>query len=177
MTVKDFLSIIFEDAKGWLCLATIDRMNKKNFTQEFFLYPKRRTKALNFIRRSNTFGMDIYFCPTLLSEPSRKKEYVLPSRVLYADLDECHPRHLGRYGEPKPNLVVRSSSNRWQAYWFLDSLIEPTRLEELNKRIAVGYRDLGVDQGGWDLTQLLRIPTFNWKRVKLNGTLENPHSA
>src|ERR1700748_2625074 len=37
---------------------------------------------------------DLYFTPCLFTDPRAKKEFALPSRILYADLDEVDPRKL-----------------------------------------------------------------------------------
>jgi hypothetical protein len=166
MQPEQFLRRIFRDSRGYLCLARISRLNGLGFSQFFYRYPDELDQAVEWIEENRQgYGMDIYYCPHLLKRPERKKEFALPSLVLWADLDECHPKNLGKFGEPKPQLVLQTSEGRWQAYWILKSAVKPEVAEEFNHRIAVAYRDFGCDQGGFDLTQLLRVPTLNWKRV------------
>ena len=165
MPPRDFLRLIFRDGRGWLCVAKIHRLNGQGFSQKFFRYPDEFETAIAYIEQSDSYGVDLYFCPHLLARPERKKEHALAGSVLWADLDECHPSNLGRYGEAKPTLVVQTSERRWQAYWFLSKVLAPPQIEELNHRIALAYKDVGCDQSGWDISQLLRLPTKNWKRV------------
>lgn len=166
MTVETFLRTLFGDLQGYLCLARISRLNGRGFSQTFFRYPEELEEALHFVHENDTYGIDLYLCTSLLSKPERKKEFCLSGYILWADLDECHPRNLGKFGEPKPNLILQTSEGRWQSYWILKDTLEPSKAEELNHRIALAYKDYGCDDGGWDLTQLMRLPTKNWKRVR-----------
>lgn len=100
---------------------------------------------------------DRYFCPVVFSEPKRKKEFALPTNVLWADLDPADPNRC----RLKPSVAWESSPGRYQALWFLTQEIPPDQAAFLSKRIA--YAD-GGDKGGWDLTQVLRLPgTQNFK--------------
>lgn len=100
---------------------------------------------------------DQYFCPVVFSQPHRKKEYALSTNLLWADLDPVHPNDC----RIRPSVAWESSPGRYQALWFLNEEINPDEAASLSKRIA--YAD-GGDKGGWDLTQVLRIPgTRNFK--------------
>jgi hypothetical protein len=100
---------------------------------------------------------DQYFCPVVFSAPSRKKEYALPTNVLWADLDPVNPETC----RIKPSIAWESSPGRYHAIWFLNAEVPAEEASALSKRIA--YAD-GGDKGGWDLTQVLRIPgTRNFK--------------
>jgi hypothetical protein len=101
--------------------------------------------------------VDQYFCPVVFSEPLRQKKFALPTNVLWADLDPADPNKC----RLKPSIAWESSPGRYQAIWFLTSEVEPDTAAALSKRIA--YAD-GGDKGGWDLTQVLRLPgTQNFK--------------
>ena len=103
---------------------------------------------------------DVYFCPNLFSRPRRRKELVLPSCWLYADLDTVVPIHEDG-AVLSPSVAWESSPGRYQALWHMDEMIEPQRHSELNRKLT--YM-LGADKGGWDLTQVLRVPgTINHK--------------
>lgn len=103
---------------------------------------------------------NVYFGVNLLSIPRRKKENAIPQAVLWADLDTCKPSQV----EVPPQLVIESSEGRYHGVWFLQETLDPLVAENLSKRIAYKYHNLGADLSGWDLTQILRVPTtYNWK--------------
>lgn len=100
---------------------------------------------------------DIYFCPNLFKGGYRRIGEVKRSCWLYADLDETDPTTI----DLKPTIAWESSSERYQALWQLDRHVRPEVLNNLNKRLT--YL-ISADKGGWDLTQVLRIPgTYNHK--------------
>lgn len=100
---------------------------------------------------------DLYFCPHGFSEPQRLKPYAELPSLLWGDLDEADPRTM----DLKPTVAIESSPGRFVGLWVLND----TMTEELNRRLT--YM-LGADKGGWDLTQVLRIPgTTNYKYSSL----------
>lgn len=105
---------------------------------------------------------DLYFCPHGFNRKRRVKECAVTPTLLWADLDEVDPRRL----ELKPTIAICSSIGRYVGIWECDGPIS----EGLNR--ALTYH-VGADRGGWDLTQVLRMPgTMNFKyspavRVKL----------
>jgi RepB DNA-primase from phage plasmid len=102
---------------------------------------------------------DIYFCPNLFSRPRRRKELCLPTCWLYADLDTVEP--IDNDAELSPTIAWESSPGRYQAAWHIDRHLEPHMHEILNRKLTYA---LGADRGGWDLTQVLRVPgTVNHK--------------
>lgn len=113
-------------------------------------------------------GADIYFCPVKLSQPRRKKEFCCESRYLWSDLDFVDPAQLPV--KLRPTVAWESSPGRYQCLWELTKPQDPLRLQEVNRQLTYF---IGADKGGWDLTQVLRIPgTVNYKypskpRVKL----------
>lgn len=94
---------------------------------------------------------DLYFCPVVFSGNKRRKEFALPTNILWSDLDPVHPESC----RIRPSIAWESSPGRYQALWFLDQEVDPETAAQLSKRIA--YAD-GGDKGGWDLTQVLRLP-------------------
>jgi hypothetical protein len=159
-----FFQFIFGEETGYLCVATLNARNR-GFQEAFFSYPDDVDSAVKHCERQ-MFVAEVYFCPTLLREPKRQKEYVDTSLVLWADADDCHPDNFN----VRPTLIVESSPKRWQTYWRLDKAIHATDAESLNKRIAYAHAEQGADKSGWDLTQLLRVPgTNNHKRAQTEG--------
>jgi len=132
---------------------------KETFKQNFFNWPEQRNSVSSFLDQA-VHRRDVWFCPSLLERSERKKEFCLPSDLVYADLDTCNPKDI----KPIPSIVIESSPMRYQALWQLQEKVEPFIQEDFNKRIAYKYADNGADPSGWDLTQLLRVPyTFNYK--------------
>jgi len=100
---------------------------------------------------------NLYWCIHGFSKPRRKEEYAVLPKLLWADLDEVDPRKLNG---TKPTLAWESSPGRFAGVWHIDKTMD----KELNKRLSYS---LGADKGGWDITQVLRVPgTMNYKYGK-----------
>lgn len=98
---------------------------------------------------------DLYFCPLPFSQPRRNKQYIPRVGMLWSDVDEVTDIRV------RPSVLWESSPGRFQALWFLKQQLASNDAGELNKRLTY-Y--IGADRGGWDLTQVLRIPgTKNFK--------------
>jgi hypothetical protein len=153
-----FLAQVFGRYEGYLCLAKIG--GKKQWKgEEFFKYPGELENALDWIDE-NLATYNLYFCAQLLEKPQRLKEHIHKVAQVWADLDPCHPDKL----LVPPTISWESSPGRYQAIWRLEELIDGKEAEQLSRRIAVAHKGDGVDQSGWDRTQLLRIPfTYNFK--------------
>jgi len=159
---EKFFRFLFGDSEGYLCIATIFRPKNaaKEFNEEWFEYPTDLDKIDKLISREKT-RKDIYYCPHLFAAPGpRKKENVSEAPSLWADVDECPTDSL----LVKPSVIVRTSVENTQALWRMRPPIPPEMAESICKRIARFHKDEGMDQTGWDLTQLLRVPkTYNHK--------------
>lgn len=92
---------------------------------------------------------DMYFCPLPFREGRRVKSGVLRSRFLWSDIDD------GDWQKSEPTVLWESSPGRFQGLWKLPNAVDPERAAEMSK--AMAYH-IGADRGGWDLTQVLRIP-------------------
>lgn len=116
-----------------------------------------KDKVKECIDNNSPDKLDVYYCPLPFTEPKRRKEYVKGSKYLWSDMDEADPNKV----EVTPTIYWRSSPGRYQGLWELDRFIKPEQAEELNRNLT--YR-IGADKGGWDLTQVLRVPyTTNHK--------------
>jgi hypothetical protein len=117
------------------------------------------------LRFYNPTGSDLYWCPLVFSEAKRRAEYALPTRWLWADLDGAPPRQCAL----RPSVLWKtsggvSSQAHHHALWLLNEEIPAREAAELSKAIA--YATPGADRGGWDVTQVLRIPgSLNHKRT------------
>lgn len=151
--------------EGYVCIAIRD----KAFSEKFFDWPGSLDDMLKFVDL-HALTSDVYFCPTVLQEPKRKKDNIATSNCVWADLDECPPEAI----EIPPSIIVETSPGRHHAYWLLDEITHALDVEDANKRLAYAYRELGCDTSGWDLTQLLRVPTTkNQKYLEEYQTLPN----
>lgn len=108
---------------------------------------------------------DVYFCPNLFSRPRRRKGLVLPSCWLYADLDCVKPPQSDKDDSEDvalvPTIAWESSPGRYQALWHIDQHLPEEPHSKLNRRLTY---TLDADKGGWDITQVLRVPgTINHK--------------
>jgi len=98
---------------------------------------------------------NLYFCPLPFSEPRRAKPSVVRSRMLWSDIDGADPHKV------EPSILWESSPGRHQGLWVLPQEADPSVAAEQSRQLAY-Y--IGADRGGWDLTQVLRIPgTINYK--------------
>jgi hypothetical protein len=102
---------------------------------------------------------DLYWCVHGFTKPRRLEEYAVRPKLLWADLDEADPKKMNG---TRPTMAWESSPGRYAGVWHIDR----TMTKELNRRLSYS---IGADKGGWDLTQVLRIPgTRNYKYGK-NG--------
>jgi len=153
----EFFDKLWGSQEGFVCLSSkIPYMPNAGFNQRFFEWPKRVDQIEEFINK-NKDDKNLYFCVNLLSKPERRKEFCLRTNLLWADLDEVDPREF----DLAPPIVIQTSEGRFQAIWRMSVEVDPEQAEDYSRRIAYKY---GADKSGWDLTQLLRIPTtLNFK--------------
>ena len=146
------------DAKG---KKVLDEKGKPltDWKDHFFPFDRSlRMRLRDWFKQYPSEQYDLYFCPTPLSEDSRRRDTVKPTNLLWSDIDNGDPEQM------RPTILWESSPGRYQALWELDKVIEPSLTEALNQRVA---EKIGGDNSGWDLTQVLRIPgTHNLKRDK-----------
>lgn len=109
-----------------------------------------RLKIDGFLREYPADTWDLYFCPLSFQSQRRDKKRVRPSSWLYADVDDGDIS-VG----PTPTVLWQSSPGRRQALWKLTEELPPGELETLNRGLSYA---IDADRGGWDLTQVLRIP-------------------
>jgi hypothetical protein len=152
-----FFELLFEDKEGLLCIATTHpEAPKATFRQSFWEWPTDIINVENFILKKEK-DHNVYFCVNLLNRRERKKDFCLPTNLLWADLDDVNPMSL----LIPPPIVIQSSLGRYQSLWRLTTELPPYQAEDYSRRIAY---TMGADRSGWDLTQLLRVPfTVNFK--------------
>lgn len=132
----------------YFCLST---KSSTGAWRDHFFTREQFNRLPKFIEEND--DKDIYFCPHGFSEKRRLKRYAELPKLLWADMDDSDPRR----AKVKPTVAIESSPSRYVGIWVLND----TMTEDLNKELSYA---LGCDKGGWDLTQVLRVPgTTNWK--------------
>lgn len=111
-----------------------------------FSYPEVSDLLVKYSR----WDFDQYFCPNPFSEPRRKRQYALPTRFGWCDMDESDPDAY----DPWPSLVSETSPGRYQALWSWDKTHRASDAEQFSK--ALSYRH-GGDKNGWSATKMLRL--------------------
>jgi hypothetical protein len=149
MTGIELISKVWDrQGKGYACIS--HKTQDGLFKDKFFRWPSKKVEG--YIKQLHKQKVNVYWCPTLLSKPRRIKENVKPNiDMLWADLDEANPNKIPH----RPSVAWMSSPGRFQALWFLEQKLPKQELEVFNKRMS--YHS-GADKGGWDLTQVLRVP-------------------
>jgi len=149
---EDFLDVVWGTRRGWVDLPA-------KVGQYWIPYHFEWPTGDHVTRRISSCIEDresLYFSAGMFEERGRNYEDMLSSNWLWADLDEVNPEVV-----PVPTLAWESSPDRYQAMWKLDKRVKPSTWERINQ--ALSYY-LGADHGGWDRTQVLRLPfTQNWK--------------
>lgn len=157
-----FLRTIFGTNEGVVFIGTLDREHDRRWTDNGFAYPAEITQAVQHITQADLLDMDAYVAAQLYRTKNggRRKGNVKICPVAWSDLDTAHPDKV----QPVPSLVVETSPGRFHGYWRTETPMEPQVAEELSRRIAYAHHAHGADLGGWDLTQVLRVPgTHNHK--------------
>lgn len=147
-----FLQWVLGDIEGFVAVAGL-HSRTGDFTEQIFSYPSDLEGIERFIDQRSVSD-NLYYCPTVLTEPRRVKKNVQRSSVVWSDLDECDPAVL----RVKPTVTIETSPGRWQGLWKLKEIAHADDVEKINKRIAYHHAEMGADKSGWDLTQYLRIP-------------------
>jgi AAA domain/RepB DNA-primase N-terminal domain len=155
---EEFLEWVWGDRFGWIDLPA----KVGAYWQPWYYYwtgdsPDVFTARIDSCMRD---GESLYFSMNRFSKKGRAEENCKSNLMLWADLDERHPSECVAMGLG-PTCAWESSPGRYQAIWWLKQNVSPEVLARLNR--ALTYT-VGADPGGWDLTQVLRLPgTRNFK--------------
>lgn len=149
MSYKVILELWKRQPGKFFCLSTKSGAGK---WKDHFFAPEDFGTIRQFILDNDE--KDIYFCPHGFNRRVRQKEEAVIPNVLWADLDFVDPRKC----LIKPTIAIESSPGRFVGLWEIKN---GQMTESLNRRLTYF---LGADHGGWDLTQVLRLPgTKNYK--------------
>ncbi len=133
-----------------------------------FRWPNDRAEIRQYLEAHLASGHDTYWCPNLFEFPVRRSDVAMDEHALWADLDEADPREIHDY---PPTIAWESSPGRFQALWLAGEGDFQGASWPGNENQRLTYL-LGADLGGWDTTQLLRLPgwpNFKPDRVEANG--------
>jgi hypothetical protein len=158
----DLVDLAWGEQTGYVCLSIRNPKLTKEDTGYWkdltFKWPEERSRVSTALDKAKHAAKDVYWAPAVFQTPKRSRDI---SRVhtLWADLDEVEPTNIPKH--LKPTAIWESSPSRYQALWLMDTPLPPESQQTLNQKLSYA---LGADRGGWDLTQVLRIPdTHNHK--------------
>lgn len=157
MTIAEFLASVITTETGWFNISTLPPASH-TWQEMWYRWPEdvgEIENQANLLKET----LNVYFSPHIFSEKCSKKDFVLPTRTIVADLDEAD---IGSLALP-PSILVETSPQRHQGYWILRE--DPgtlDALEELSRRLT--YAIPRCDRGGWHLGKRVRLPdTYNHK--------------
>lgn len=157
--MRGSLDICFDtwDRQGAGYVFLSNKSSKGSWRDISFRWPEDRNIIKQTFEDLSNNKSDIYWAPLIFSTRERSGDNVISAKTLFADLDPVDPREL----DIEPTVAWESSQGRYQALWYLDEPLSPSQFERINKSLSY-Y--IGADKGGWDLSQVLRIPgTYNHK--------------
>lgn len=158
---REFLRSLFRGHRGWIFLSTKDRVGYGAWRDHGYHYPDQLNAMVTELNDFNERGYDVYFSPQLYANgDARDKNKIVACPMLWSDLDDCHPEKVF----PEPSVALETSPGRYHGFWLLDKPLSMGEATAITQKIAQRYADQGADKGGWDATQVLRIPgTINRK--------------
>lgn len=144
-----FFNAIYGEHKGYFFICGIKWPGQK-FNSGKAFKTSELDAAEHYIQDLTYAGYDVYFTPGLFARPQRTEDNLIPRNAIWSDVDE------GDVTGTHPTVVWSSSTGRRQAVWVLDTQdkINPDR-QGLSRAIS---KICSFDMGGWDSTQLLRVP-------------------
>ncbi|MGJ8529393.1 hypothetical protein [Maritalea sp.] len=107
-------------------------------------------EVTKLLTKHSRYDYDQYFCPNPFSKPWRKRQFALPTRFSWCDIDDGDPEEF----DPLPSLVWETSPDRTQGLWSLDQTLAVGEAEQYSKALAYHH---GGDKNGWSATKMLRL--------------------
>ena len=156
MELREFLEAVVTTEEGWFCLA-IGKAGGVNWFEQWFRWPAQIDDIVDRVARVRG-DTNVYFTSHLFRVASSKKDGVLPTRTIQADLDYADIDEL----RIKPSITIETSPGRHQGYWFVRDNLHPETLETISRKLT--YSIQKCDVSGWPLGHKVRVPdTFNFK--------------
>ena len=155
---EDLLDIVWGKERGWIDLPA--KVGQYWVPWHYYYDGEADNYITGRIDSALRDEESLYFSCGIFKQRGRNYDDLRPPQWLWADLDEVNPLTAASEGL-QPTLAWESSVGRYQAMWRLERKIKPETFDKLNQ--ALSYF-LGADKGGWDRTQVLRLPgTRNYK--------------
>ena len=137
----------------YFCLSTRPRGQAKGPLKNYWFEKYEFHLVAKKIRQLRD-DFNVWFCAHGFNARRRHTDHAEVSHFLYADLDGMHPNAC----PIRPSMAVESSPGRYTGYWYVGQAIDWERDNQAWTQL------IGADPGGWDPTQVLRVPTsYNHK--------------
>lgn len=171
MDTIEFLKTVFGESEGFLFLSSKEASTDTEITiHKPFKYPDSLSTVRKYVDMRT--DIDFYFSPMLYSVPMRRQSSVSVTPVVYCDTDRFP---VDQFLIP-PSINIQTSEGRHASLWLLDSPdYSPEAVSAAARAIALthayseGGVQMGTDPGGWDLTQLLRMPNSMNLKYEVKG--------
>lgn len=153
--LTEFFKAVVTTPSGWFELGT----RNGSWQQHWYDWPSQLPDIVEHALSPASDQGDVYFTAYLFQSKNSRKENVLPSRTLQADLDHADTQSLSIM----PTVLNQTSPGRHQGFWVVTSDFDSLKhQEEISKRLTYSI-DL-CDHSGWSLGHKVRVPyTKNWK--------------
>lgn len=174
----DFFERVWGEAPGFRQFVQRREDDKGNRTgppteTKAFRWPRERDNGRIERYLESRMNEDLYFAVPAYSKSLRQKEFATTLNAVFVDDDGVTE---GRY-RVEPSIKVFSSPGHKHCYWVLDKPCDAERVTRLGQKISAAHKHdnefhadmgdhpyCGTDPGGWDITQILRVPgTLNMK--------------
>jgi hypothetical protein len=146
---------VYGDGPGFVALFSGMRLAPAapltSVREAYFAWPRETDAATHWLEDEVRQERELYHCAHLVRRWRRRKHDAMHVHALWVDLDGPLPE----MPPLAPSHKVESSPDRHQLYFRLSRAISPGQAAALNRGLAQLF---GADMGGWDLTQLLRVP-------------------
>ncbi len=160
MDTGEFLGfVITAQQGGWLPICASNPTSTE-WKQYWRAWPDDAASTVELINGLVDDHMNVYYCAHLFTEQSTQRQYVMPTRTIFCDLDRAN---VGTLSMPT-SLTAKSSDESHQGYWRMNEWLDPDETEQISKRVTYGIKD--ADHSGWPLGHMMRVPnTLNYKYI------------
>lgn len=150
-SVVGFLGRVWKDVpkESFLFLATTNPDGSK-WREHIVRANKVKADLNRFLHRYSRWDHNLYFGVNPFSQDRRQKEYALPTRLGWCDMDASDPDAY----RPQPSLLWETSPDRFQALWLWGTIHDVEEAENFSRSLA----DRHGGDSGWTITKMLRIP-------------------